>query len=112
MLQSWFHSSVVLPQQSSSTPPQVGFFPPAEDVMLPTGSFQNRVALITGGGTGLGRAMTTTMSQLGAECVIASRSEVKASALYFLYSNPTSASFTRCAFLRVPQEVGRPAADS
>lgn len=43
--------------------------------MLPTGSFSNRVAFITGGGTGLGRAMTSTLSQLGAQCVIASRSD-------------------------------------
>ncbi|XP_070822351.1 2,4-dienoyl-CoA reductase [(3E)-enoyl-CoA-producing], mitochondrial [Chaetodon trifascialis] len=72
-LQSWFHSSAVLPQQSGSPPPQSGFFPPADDVMLPAGSFNNRVAFITGGGTGLGRTMTTALSQLGAQCVIASR---------------------------------------
>uniref|UniRef100_A0A8P4K4I0 2,4-dienoyl CoA reductase 1, mitochondrial n=1 Tax=Dicentrarchus labrax TaxID=13489 RepID=A0A8P4K4I0_DICLA len=71
--QSWFHSAAVLPQQSGSPPPQSAFFPPAEGVMLPTGSFNNRVAFITGGGTGLGRAMTTALSQLGAQCVIASR---------------------------------------
>merc|ERR1719357_1779303 len=65
---SWLHSSATLHQQ-----PQSGFFPPAEGVMLPTGSFKNKVAFITGGGTGLGRAMTTALSQLGAQCVIASR---------------------------------------
>ncbi|CAJ1061316.1 %2C4-dienoyl-CoA reductase, mitochondrial [Xyrichtys novacula] len=68
---SWLHSSAAL--QQSSPPPQVKFFPAAEGVMLPTGSFKDRVAFITGGGTGLGRAMTTTLSQLGAQCVIASR---------------------------------------
>lgn len=69
--QSWFHRSAGL--QSGS---QSGFFPPVEGAMLPKGSFSNKVAFITGGGTGLGRAMTTTLSQLGAQCVIASRSEV------------------------------------
>ncbi|XP_059921412.1 2,4-dienoyl-CoA reductase, mitochondrial [Gadus macrocephalus] len=50
-----------------------GHFPPCEGAMLLPGSFNNKVALITGGGTGLGRAMTTTLSGLGAQCFIASR---------------------------------------
>lgn len=41
--------------------------------MLPPETFKNRAAFITGGGTGLGRAMTTALSSLGASCVIASR---------------------------------------
>lgn len=53
-----------------------GFFAPSEGAMLPAGSFRDRLAFITGGGTGLGRAMTVVLSQLGARCVIASRSEV------------------------------------
>ncbi|KAM6910431.1 2,4-dienoyl-CoA reductase [(3E)-enoyl-CoA-producing], mitochondrial [Xenentodon cancila] len=57
----------------SSSVPHSAFFPPAEGVMLPAGTFNSRVAFITGGGTGLGRAMTTVLSQLGAQCVIASR---------------------------------------
>lgn len=57
-----------------SSPPQAVFFPPSEVPMLPPGTFKNKVAFITGGGTGLGRGMTTTLSSLGAECVIASRS--------------------------------------
>ncbi|XP_067365716.1 2,4-dienoyl-CoA reductase, mitochondrial isoform X2 [Channa argus] len=67
----WFRSSAGL--HSSSTLPNSGFFPPFEEIMLPIGTFKNRVAFITGGGTGLGRAMTTTLSELGAQCVIASR---------------------------------------
>uniref|UniRef100_A0A673I9N6 2,4-dienoyl-CoA reductase, mitochondrial-like n=1 Tax=Sinocyclocheilus rhinocerous TaxID=307959 RepID=A0A673I9N6_9TELE len=53
--------------------PQARFFPPSESVMLLPGTYKNKVAFITGGGTGLGKAMTTTLSSLGAECVIASR---------------------------------------
>jgi 2,4-dienoyl-CoA reductase len=41
--------------------------------MLPDGSFDGKVALITGGGTGLGRAMCTELSRLGATCIISSR---------------------------------------
>lgn len=81
LTQSWIHSSAALLQQSGSPPlSQSAFFPPIECVMLPTGSFKDRVAFITGGGTGLGRAMTTTLSQLGAQCVIASRSRGKPTA--------------------------------
>lgn len=54
-------------------PPQAKFFPPSLDCMLVPGSYKNKVAFITGGGTGLGKGMTTTLSALGAECVIASR---------------------------------------
>ncbi|KAM9113674.1 LOW QUALITY PROTEIN: 2,4-dienoyl-CoA reductase [(3E)-enoyl-CoA-producing], mitochondrial-like [Pangshura tecta] len=41
--------------------------------MLPPNAFQGKVAFITGGGTGLGKGMTTALSRLGAECVISSR---------------------------------------
>ncbi|RXM28406.1 2,4-dienoyl-CoA reductase, mitochondrial, partial [Acipenser ruthenus] len=58
----------------SNDRPQARFFPPADGVMLPAQAFKNKVAFITGGGTGLGKAMTTAFSSLGAECVIASRS--------------------------------------
>ncbi|KAF7708816.1 2,4-dienoyl-CoA reductase, mitochondrial isoform X2 [Silurus meridionalis] len=59
--------------QNSPSLPQAGFFPQTEGVMLPPGTFQNKVAFITGGGTGLGKGMATTLSALGAQCVIASR---------------------------------------
>ncbi|KAM6102896.1 2,4-dienoyl-CoA reductase [(3E)-enoyl-CoA-producing], mitochondrial [Theristicus caerulescens] len=53
--------------------PQAAFFPPLQNVMLPPNTFQGKVAFITGGGTGIGKGMTTTLSSLGAKCVIASR---------------------------------------
>ncbi|XP_049585744.1 2,4-dienoyl-CoA reductase [(3E)-enoyl-CoA-producing], mitochondrial isoform X2 [Syngnathus scovelli] len=68
---SCFHSSPAVAQQPPL--PQSRFFPPLEAAMLPPGTFQDRVAFITGGGTGLGRAMTTMLSHLGAQCIIASR---------------------------------------
>ncbi|XP_073728416.1 2,4-dienoyl-CoA reductase [(3E)-enoyl-CoA-producing], mitochondrial [Misgurnus anguillicaudatus] len=58
-------------QSSSSS--QAGFFPASEGVMLPPGAFKNKVAFITGGGTGLGRGIASNLSALGAQCVIASR---------------------------------------
>ncbi|XP_038665012.1 2,4-dienoyl-CoA reductase, mitochondrial isoform X2 [Scyliorhinus canicula] len=47
--------------------------PQMQTLMLPAGTFKGKVAFITGGGTGLGKGMTTALSSLGAECVIASR---------------------------------------
>jgi NAD(P)-dependent dehydrogenase (short-subunit alcohol dehydrogenase family) len=41
--------------------------------MLPTDTLNNQVAVITGGGTGLGRAMALEFTRLGAKVVIASR---------------------------------------
>ncbi|MGQ3014931.1 MAG: SDR family oxidoreductase [Flavobacteriales bacterium] len=41
--------------------------------MLPEGSFRNKTAIVTGGGTGLGKSMTRYFLQLGANVVITSR---------------------------------------
>uniref|UniRef100_UPI00398E7811 2,4-dienoyl-CoA reductase [(3E)-enoyl-CoA-producing], mitochondrial n=1 Tax=Pristiophorus japonicus TaxID=55135 RepID=UPI00398E7811 len=57
----------------SNGPAQVVMLPQMQPLMLPSGTFKGKVAFITGGGTGLGKGMTTALSSLGAECVIASR---------------------------------------
>ncbi|NXY90999.1 DECR protein, partial [Alcedo cyanopectus] len=69
--QFFSHGPNVLQQESSSA--RAAFFPPLHKVMLPPNTFQGKVAFITGGGTGIGKGMTTTLSSLGAKCVIASR---------------------------------------
>ncbi|KGL80760.1 hypothetical protein N309_01135, partial [Tinamus guttatus] len=61
----------VLHQYSNA--PQAVFFPAVPNMMLPPKTFQGKLAFITGGGTGIGKAMTTALSSLGATCVIASR---------------------------------------
>ncbi|XP_023933675.1 2,4-dienoyl-CoA reductase, mitochondrial isoform X2 [Lingula anatina] len=48
-------------------------FQPQSAPMLPAGAFSGKVAIVTGGGTGLGKGMAARLSELGAQVVIASR---------------------------------------
>lgn len=50
-------------------------FPPVKSLMLPGDTFKGQIAFITGGGTGLGKSMATTLSRLGARVFITSRRE-------------------------------------
>ncbi|BFZ19821.1 hypothetical protein BsWGS_22860 [Bradybaena similaris] len=50
------------------------YFPAKKTPMLPPGTFNGKLAFITGGATGLGKGLALNLSQLGAKVVIASRS--------------------------------------
>ncbi|XP_070389802.1 2,4-dienoyl-CoA reductase [(3E)-enoyl-CoA-producing], mitochondrial-like isoform X4 [Dermacentor albipictus] len=50
-------------------------FPPVMTPMLPPGTFKNKVAIVTGGGTGIGKGMTEMFAQLGASVAIMSRKQ-------------------------------------
>uniref|UniRef100_A0A8R1E454 Uncharacterized protein n=1 Tax=Caenorhabditis japonica TaxID=281687 RepID=A0A8R1E454_CAEJA len=49
------------------------FFPVVKSDALPKGTFAGKLVLVTGGGTGLGKAITTTFANLGASVAIAAR---------------------------------------
>jgi len=71
--------------------------------MLPPNTLQGQVAIITGGGTGLGRAMALEYSRLGAKLVLASRS--------LEHLEPTAAEIRQSGgeALAVPTDVRDPA---
>jgi len=53
--------------------PQAKHFPIRTDTMLPAGSFKDKVVMVTGGGTGLGKGMSLKFAELGAKVAICSR---------------------------------------
>ena len=57
----------------SYSTPAARHFPALKAPMLPPGTFEGKVAFVTGGGTGLGRGITHYLSLLGARVVISSR---------------------------------------
>ena len=53
--------------------PQAVHFAAQKRTMLPADSFKDKVVFVTGGGTGLGKGMSTKFSELGAKVVIVAR---------------------------------------
>ena len=66
-------SSTTKMSQEIKDMPQASYFPAIKTTMLPEGTFKDKVVLISGGGTGLGKGMAKKFSDLGAKVAIASR---------------------------------------
>ena len=87
--------------------PQVKHFPPQMETMLPEGSFNGKVAFITGGGTGLGKGMTKKFVDLGATVVISSRKQnvLEATADEIMSTNPAGKVVPIACDVRDPTSV-------
>jgi len=60
-------------QFSYKNGPQAPHFPPQSKALIPPNHFDGKIAFVTGGGTGLGKGMTTRLSTLGAKVAISGR---------------------------------------
>merc|ERR1719228_884034 len=65
----------LLSTRSYQSGPQASHFPIETATCLPAGSFDGKVAFITGGGTGLGKGMSKKFAEVGATVVISSRKQ-------------------------------------
>jgi NAD(P)-dependent dehydrogenase (short-subunit alcohol dehydrogenase family) len=75
--------------------------------MLPAGTFDGEVVLVTGGGTGLGRAMAVEFARLGATVVVASRDEAHRAAGVAAVEATGARAFGVAVDVRRPESVAR-----
>lgn len=70
-----YDASDVPPEADAGAAARGAFKPVMRAPMLPKDTYKGKVVFITGGGTGLGKAMATQFSALGATVVISSRKQ-------------------------------------
>lgn len=91
---------------SKATNPQGAFKSIMRTPMLPPDTFKGQVAFITGGGTGLGKAMATTLSKLGCTVAISSRKlDVISATAAEIEKNTGNRVLAYAADVREPEQV-------
>ncbi len=90
--------------------------PDAGTSALPPGTFDGQVVLVTGGGTGLGRAIATEFARLGASIAIASRKQehldAGVEAIETVAAEAGGSVFAVTCDIRDPESVGTPSTRS
>src|SRR5262244_3003634 len=79
--------------------------PPLGTTMLPPSTFDGEVVLVTGGGTGLGKAMAVEFARVGAAVAIASRSDQHLAAGVAAVEAAGARAFAVAADVRKPESV-------
>src|SRR2546423_1795127 len=80
--------------------------PSAETAMLPAGTYDGTIVVVTGGGTGLGRAIAVAFARLGASVGIVSRAEEHRAAGIAAVEDVGARAFGAAADVREPDHVG------
>lgn len=79
--------------------------PPLGAAALPAGTFDNQTVLVTGGGTGLGKAIATEFARLGASLVIVSRKDEHLAAADAALGDAPGGLLTMTCDIREPEQI-------
>ncbi|MGP9017052.1 SDR family oxidoreductase [Streptomyces sp. BR1] len=93
-------------ESTHSAPPGLPAPPPPGTHALPPGTYDGTVVLVTGGGSGLGKAIAAEFARLGAELVIVGRTEERLKAAREELAALGGRVVTAVCDVRQPEQVG------